>query len=417
MVKASRDFQVFAKPIGPVCNLRCDYCYYLEKKDLYSQQESWRMPDDVLERYIIQHIDASPGPIVRFSWHGGEPTVPGLDYFRRIVSLQRRHRPSGFRMVNGLQTNGTLIDEDWARFLAEEGFAVGLSLDGPPEMHDSCRLDPSGAGTHQRALRGYHLLRRHGVHCDILCVIHARNVGHPLEVYRFFKQIDASHISFLPLVQADPRTATGVSPLTPPAEAVGKFLVAVFEEWKRRDIGRIKIQLFEETAGTALGREPALCLMRPTCGDIPVVEHNGDFYCCDHFVDPGHCLGNILDVSLIELLESPAQKAFGLAKRDGLPPCCLECEVLSLCRGGCPKDRFLPVQGSENHLNYLCPAYKRFFNHCRPFLDELAALGRGGSGQLPRPPQQGVRTPPKIGRNDPCPCGSGLKYKKCCLNK
>jgi MoaA/NifB/PqqE/SkfB family radical SAM enzyme len=245
MVKASRAFQVFAKPAGSVCNLQCHYCYYLKKEDLYGKGESFRMPDDILEEYIAQHIDASSAPVISFSWHGGEPTILGLDYFRKVVALQRKHRPPGRRISNGIQTNGTLINEEWGHFLATEGFAVGISLDGPKELHDRYRVGKKQEPTHERAIRGYRLLRQHGIPPDILCVVHARNVRYPIEVYRFFKEIGASYIGFLPLVQSHP-DGGGVSDLTAPAEAFGDFLCTIFDEWLREDIGRIKVQIFEE---------------------------------------------------------------------------------------------------------------------------------------------------------------------------
>ena len=373
MVKASREFQVFVKPAGSVCNLECRYCYYLKKEDLYGKGESFRMPDDILEEYIAQHIDASSTPVIRFSWHGGEPTVLGVDYFRKVVALQRTHQPPGKRISNGIQTNGSLLDEEWCRFLAAEGFAVGVSLDGPKELHDRYRVDKRQEPTHERAMRGYKLLRQHGIPCDILCVVHAGNVRYPLEVYRFFKEIGANYVGFLPLVESRP-DRRGVSDRTAPAEAFGDFLCAIFDEWLSKDIGRVKVQIFEEAVATAFGREHALCIFRKTCGDIPVVEHNGDFFSCDHFVDAEHRLGNIRETPLVELLESPSQRAFGQAKLDGLPRFCKACEVLTMCNGGCPKDRFLRTPDGEDGLNYLCAGYKRFFTHCRPFVAELAAL-------------------------------------------
>jgi uncharacterized protein len=419
MAKASREFQVFAKPIGAVCNLDCHYCYYLKKKDLYPEGESFRMPDSVLEEYILQHIAASSGPVINFSWHGGEPILLGLDYFRTIVALQRKHQPHNQRITNGIQTNGTLLDEDWCRFLAGEGFSVGLSLDGPQEMHDRHRVTRGQNPTHKEAMRGYRLLRQHRIPCDILCVVHAGNVDHPSEVYRFFKQINARYIGFLPLVEPRGDEKGGVSHRTVPAEALGRFLCVIFDEWKSRDIERIKVQIFEEAARTAFGQEHALCIFRETCGDIPVVEHNGDFYSCDHFVDTEHRLGNIRETPLIDLLESQAQKAFGQAKLDALPRSCRTCEVLNMCHGGCPKDRILPTPDGEAKLNYLCAGYKRFFTHCQPFVRELSALWQRQSPERRVPPAETARTlaTPKAGRNDPCPCGSGRKYKKCCMGK
>ena len=431
MAKASREFQVFVKPTGSICNLDCHYCYYLKKGDLYPKGESFRMSDSLLEEYIVQHIAAAPGPVINFSWHGGEPLILGLDYFRKIVAIQRKHQPRNQRVINGIQTNGTLLDEDWCRFLAEEDFAVGLSLDGPQGMHDRYRVTQAQNPTHRDAMRGYGLLRQHRIPCDILCVVHAENVQHPIEVYRFFKQIEASYIGFLPLVEPHPDGKGGVSSRTVPAEAWGAFLCTIFDEWKSHDIERVKVQIFEEAARTAFGQEHALCIFRKTCGDIPVVEHNGDFFSCDHFVDAEHRLGNILEIPLVDLLESRAQSAFGQAKLDTLPRYCQRCEVLNMCHGGCPKDRFLDTSEGEAGLNYLCAGYKRFFTHCQPFVTELSALWHRQSSrqsrqespepfnaQLISPAQaQDGRISPKTGRNDPCPCGSGRKYKKCCLGK
>jgi uncharacterized protein len=318
-----------------------------------------------------------------------------------------------------MQTNGTLLDEDWCRFLAAEGFGVGLSLDGPQEMHDQYRVTKGQHPTHKQAMRGYRLLRQHQIPCDILCVVHAQNVQHPAQVYRFFKEIKAHYVEFLPLVEPQTDEGSVVSHRTVPAEALGDFLCTIFDEWKSQDIERIKVQIFEEAARTAFGQEHALCIFRKTCGDVPVIEHNGDFFSCDHFVNPEHRLGNIRETPLVEFLESPAQKAFGQAKWDTLPRCCQRCEVLEMCHGGCPKDRILHTPDGEAGLNYLCAGYKRFFTHCQPFITELSALWRRQSLGRQMSLVQAKSTPaiPKTGRNDPCPCGSGLKYKRCCLGK
>jgi uncharacterized protein len=378
MAKAARDFQVFAKPGGAVCNLECRYCYYLGKERLYPESRSFRMPDDLLEAYIVQHIEAAPDEIIRFSWHGGEPTVLGLDFFRKITALQGKHRPSRRTIANGLQTNGVLLDEEWGRFLAAEGFAVGLSLDGPPDMHDPYRVGKDGRPTHERAMRGYELLRKHGVPTDILCVVNAANVRFPTDVYRFFKRIGAPYVSFLPMVWPPTDIRPEAGPESVPADAWGDFLCAVFDEWVSGDIGRIKVQIFEEAARTAFNQEHSLCIFRPVCGDVPVVEHNGDFYSCDHFVDAEHRIGNILETPLSDLLESPAQRAFGQAKLKTLPRTCLKCEVRDMCNGECPKNRFLRTADGKEGMNVLCAGYRRFFNHCRPFVDEVAAAWRAG---------------------------------------
>jgi len=376
MAVASRGFQVFVKPAGAACNLACRYCYYLGKGAPVTGGGPARLPEDLLEDYIAQHVAASPDEIIRFSWHGGEPTVLGVDYFRKIVEIQRRHRPAGRTIANGMQTNGTLLDDEWGRFLAAEGFSVGLSLDGPRELHDRYRLAPDGTSSFDLAIRGYEILRRHGVPTDILCVVSVENVRCPLEVYGFFREIGASYVTFLPLVEQKTDAPGGVTPDTVPSEAWGDFLCAVFGKWVDRDIGRIKIQIVEEAARPAFGQEHSLCIFRPVCGDIPVLERNGDFYSCDHFVDETHRVGNIRETPLVELLESPAQLAFGLAKLENLPCVCRACEVLVMCNGECPKNRFAHAPDGEPGLNYLCAGYKKFFARVRPFVAEVAAEWR-----------------------------------------
>lgn len=334
------------------------------------------MPEIILEEYIVQHIEASTEPVIRFSWHGGEPTLLGLDYFRKIVALQQKHLPGNREIFNGIQTNGTLLDEQWCQFLATEDFYVGVSLDGPRKLHDRFRRSRAGKPSFSQTIRGYNLLQHYGVKTDILCVVNAHNVKHPSAVYRFFKQLNARYVSFLPLVEPEPERATGVSQHTVPSTAFGDFLCTIFDEWVNQDIGQIKIQIFEEAARTAFGLDHSLCIFRKTCGDIPVVEHNGDFYSCDHFVDIDHRLGNIIDIPLAELVESPAQRAFGQAKLDRLPHYCQQCDVRGMCNGGCPKNRFIKTPDGELGLNYLCQGYKRFFTHCKPFVDEVAAQWR-----------------------------------------
>ena len=401
MSHAARSFQVFAKPVGALCNLECRYCYYVGRQPVESGIDLLRMPEGLLEQYIAQHIAASADPVIMFSWHGGEPTLLGLGYFRMIVALQEKYRPRGKRISNGIQTNGLLLNEEWCRFLSAEHFGVGLSLDGPPDLHDAYRRTRGGAPTSTQAVRAFELLKRHRVSCDILCAVHNRNVFQPAQVYRFFRDLGAQYLGFLPVVERASNPVPG--PHTVPSEAFGEFLCAVFDEWKDRDIGRVSVQIFEEAGRTALGLEHSLCIFRRYCGDIPVVEHNGDFYSCDHFVDEQHRIGNIRQTPLAQLLESPEQRAFGQAKRNTLPLYCRKCEFLDMCNGACPKDRFIQSPDGEPGLNFLCAGYKKFFAHSRPFFRKAAALAK--SGQKPKE---------RTGRNDPCPCGSGLKYKKCC---
>ena len=377
MTAAARSFQVFVKPVGAACNLGCRYCYYLEKDSPGPERGPLRMPLDLLESYIVHHFEAAPqDEVVRFSWHGGEPTLAGLGFFQQVVSLQRRRLPPGRSFTNGLQTNGTLLDDEWGRFFAAEGFAVGLSLDGPREIHDLRRVTRDGRPTFDRALRGYEILRRHNVPVEVLCVVGAHNVGHPAEVYASFRRIGASFVTFLPLVERRTEAPGGVSADTVPAEAWGEFLCSVFDAWVGADIGRVKVQIFEEAVRTAFGLEHSLCLFRPVCGDVPVVERDGSFYSCDHFVDDAHRLGSVRETPLAELLESPSQRAFGRRKLETLSRVCRECDVLEMCHGECPKNRFARTPEGEEGLNYLCPGYKRFFRHCRPFVEAVGAEWR-----------------------------------------
>jgi uncharacterized protein len=330
------------------------------------------MPEDLLETYIVQHIDACTAPSIQFSWHGGEPTLLGLDGFRKIVSLQKQHCPQGRRIVNGIQTNGLLLDEDWCRFLAAEQFIVGLSLDGPAPLHDRYRTTSAGEPTHAHVMQAYDRLRRHGVTTECLCVVHSSNVHHPLEVYAFFRELEVPYLTFLPLVE--PLAGEGVSDRTVPADAWGEFLCAIFDAWLERDIGRVKIQIFEEAARPAFGLEHTLCIFRKTCGGVPILDCSGDVYSCDHFARPEFLLGNIRETPLARLLDSSRQQEFGRAKQTTLPRQCLNCAVLDMCNGGCPKDRILSTPDGESGLDYLCAGYLRFFMHCRPFVSALAHI-------------------------------------------
>ena len=368
------DFQVFVKPVGASCNLDCTYCYYLDKSELFADSGLHRMADDLLEMYIIQHIQASTEPTIFFSWHGGEPTLAGLDYFRRITKIQKKYLPAKRIALNGIQTNGTLLNEEWCQFLKKENFIVGISIDGPEEFHSVNRVRRDGQSSFNEVVRGCHLLKTYEIPNEILCVVNSVNVNFPLEVYRFFKSLKAEFITFLPLVERLTSGGKAVSERTVPAKAFGTFLCAIFDEWKTSDIGTVKIQIFEEALRTAFGTEHSLCIFKPACGRVPVVERNGDFYSCDHFVDPAHHIGNIRQRSLLEMLESPQQKSFGQAKLDILPDLCLKCEVREMCNGACPKDRFINTPDGHSGLNYLCEGYKLFFNHCKPFVEEVAEV-------------------------------------------
>lgn len=371
--------QIFAKPGGAICNLDCRYCYYLEKASLFPESGPVRMVEDLLEAYIVQHLAAAGGGEVRFSWHGGEPTLLGLDYFRTIVALEKKHAPPHTPVFNALVTNGTLIDETWCRFLAQEGFAVGLSMDGPQDLHDAYRWTRGRKPTHALVMRAYELLRKHRVPLDLLCVVHDRNVRQPRRVYRFFKEIGATYIGFLPLVERRSDLPRGISRETVPGRAFGSFLITVFDEWVRNDIGRIMVQTFDEAARPMRAMEHSLCVFRERCGQVPVLEHNGDIYACDHFVDSEHHLGNIRHTPLFDLVTSPAQRRFGEEKWNRLPRYCRECAVRPMCNGGCPKDRILQTPYGEPGLNYLCRGFKAFFTHARPTLEKLVPLWKSGA--------------------------------------
>ena len=374
MTSEIREFQVFVKPAGARCNLSCSYCYYLDKGFLNPGSPSGCMNDEVLELYIRQHIEATTGREIIFSWHGGEPTLAGLEFFRKAIRYQKKYKPADRVIINGIQTNATLLTEEWGIFLKQENFFAGVSLDGPEKYHNLLRRDRHHKLTYQRVLRGLEIIRKHEIPFEILVVISDANVHAPLELYHFLKETGTAFITFLPLVEKD---ASGIKAATPrsvrPSD-FGRFLAAVFDEWLEKDIGAVKVQIFEEALRDAFSQEHTLCIFRKECGAVPVVEMNGDFYSCDHYVDPDHRIGNIGEKSLAEMLDDPRQRTFGQNKRTALPRYCLECEVLSMCNGECPKNRFIVTPAGEEGLNYLCEGYRYFFNHCRPFIDEVARV-------------------------------------------
>jgi uncharacterized protein len=369
-----REFQVFTKPAGPTCNLDCAYCYYLDKSVLFVTDKVFHMSEEILETYIRQHIEACTEPVITFSWHGGEPLRAGLDFYRKAVKLQKKYNRSGRRIINGVQTNGTLVNPEWCSFFAGEQFMIGISLDGPESLHDLFRVTRDGKPTFKKVIRGYDLLVMHGIDPEILCVVNAENVKYPMEVYRFFRQLGAPFLTFIPLVEKQGGNPVTVSPRSVTSSAFGDFLCTIFDAWVQHDIGEVKIQIFEEAARTAFGQEHTLCIFKPVCGGVPVVEHNGDFFSCDHYVTREHCLGNIREVTLAGLLDDERQRAFGWAKWNKLPRYCLDCEVRDMCHGECPKNRFILTPDGEPGLNYLCAGYKTFFNHCRPFVEAVAGV-------------------------------------------
>jgi len=405
----ARPFSVMAKPVGSHCNLRCSYCYYLETPTSLP-----RMPDETLERFIAQYIAANPGPEIGFVWHGGEPTLAGLDFYRRVVELQRRHLPDGWACWNNLQTNGVLLDDEWCTFLANEKFDVGLSIDGTGWIHDQHRPDPRGHGSYRAAADAITRLQGHGISPDLLCTVTSTTAAHAVEVYRALRDFGTGWVQFIPIVRRD---GHGVTPDSVSGRAYGDFLNIVFDEWVLHDLGRLDVQLFAETARTLTGGAPGLCWLAPTCGRVLVVEADGGVYSCDHFVDPGHRLGDIESADLGVLANSPAQDAFGRAKRDLLPGRCRGCPWLALCNGGCPKDRFAMTADGEPGLNHLCEGLDAFFAHAVPELSRVGQMTQRGAAPatiMASLRESRLAVWRGVGRNDPCPCGSGRKSKQCC---
>jgi uncharacterized protein len=431
-------FHLLAKPSGSTCNIDCTYCFFLSKEALYPNQKS-RMSDETLEAYIRQLLESHRTPKVTVAWQGGEPTLMRLEFFERAVELVQKYRKPGQDVEHTFQTNGILLDDDWCAFFKKHDFLVGLSVDGPRELHDENRVDRGGRGTFDRVMQGWRALVRHGVAFNILCTVNAANEKLGRNVYCFFRdELGATWMQFIPVVErATEQTidaanlgwrnrAGGARPLytqtgnrvtnrSVGSEQYGRFLVDIFEEWVRRDVGRIYVQLFDVTLEAYFGRH-RLCIHAPTCGYGPALEHNGDLYSCDHFVEPRYRLGNIHETHLQTLVASPEQRKFGQDKRDTLTAQCRRCEVRPLCNGGCPKDRFALSRDGEPGQNYLCPGLELFFTHTRPAMQAMARLF-----QQNRPPADVMAAvaedDAKRGAYQPCPCGSGRKFRFCHGNR
>ena len=405
-------FHVLAKPSGPICNLDCEYCFFLSKEELYPG-DRFRMADDVLETYIRQLIESQLAPELTIAWQGGEPTLMGVDFFRRAMAFVEQHRRPGQTIHHTIQTNGTLLTDEWCAFLREHRFLVGISIDGPPELHDAYRVDKKGNPTFERVVRGLDLLKEHGVEWNVLCTVNAANQERPVDVYQFFRdELGAQHVQLIPIVERENDTGfqegDTVTDRSVDPDAWGRFLIGVFDEWLRHDVGTVFVQMFDAALASWVGAPANLCIFSETCGDAVALEHNGDLYSCDHFVEPEHLVGNIMQTHMVELMASPQQRAFGAAKRDTLPRYCLECDVRFACNGECPKNRFTTTPDGEPGLNYLCSGYQAFFTHVdgpmRLMRDRLRAGGFADEvmGVLANAP-----------RNEPCPCSSGRKAKHC----
>jgi len=372
---AKPSFVVMAKPVGSRCNMRCSYCYYLSRDQYSSHPVQTVMTDRMLERLIRDTIKASPGPVVSFVWHGGEPTLAGLDFYRRAVQLQNRYLPRGFKVWNNLQTNGLLLNDEWAAFLAENRFDVGLSIDGMQAVHDENRHDLGGAGTFERVKKAAACLKKAGILPDLLCTVNAATVQHPDEVYETLCSLGTGWVQFIPIVVRD---GDALSPLSVTAEAYGAFLIRMFDLWITHDLGKTDIQLFAEMARIMTGAKPTLCMISETCGRALVAEEDGSVYACDHFVDPDHRIGNFMEQPIGQLAALPFQTAFGRSKKTELTAQCRRCPYLKYCGGGCLKDRFALSDEGEAGQYVLCDGLRVFFSHAEPLLKEMMALSRQG---------------------------------------
>ena len=435
MPQAPQSFHVMAKPTGATCNLDCEYCFFLSKEMLYPGSR-FRMATDLLETYIRQLIESQPNaPEIIMAWQGGEPTMMGLDFFRHAVELQATYAKPGQPIRNTLQTNGTLLNDEWGEFLSQHEFLVGISIDGPRELHDRYRVDKGGKPTYDRVIRGLDILKAHGVEWNVLTTVHATNGDHGRYVYTFLRdELGADFVQFIPIIERATSESLPIAnngwgdgvlgrPLyiqdgslvthrSVTAAQYGAFMIDVFEEWVRHDIGTVFVQLFDTTLTHFYGAPGGMCVHAETCGTLLAIEHNGDLYSCDHYVEPDYLLGNIKDTPMLDLIVLPQQVKFGLDKRDTLTKYCRDCDVRFACNGGCPKDRFIETPDGEPGLHYLCAGYKGFFRHvCEP-MAQMSQLLR--AGRAPAELMDGYsRQDAQRLRNSPCPCGNGRKWKKC----
>ena len=410
------DFVVMAKPVGSLCNMRCSYCHYLGADNGAAPMVP--MTDQVLEAFIKNYIESVAGPVVSFTWHGGEPTLAGISFFERVVTLQKKYCPEGWEIWNNLQTNGLLIDDAWTDFLIREHFDVGISIDGAGWLHDLHRKDAGGQGTYERICQAVRRLQAVGIQPDLLCTVSAETARAGAETYRALRELGTGWMQFIPIVERDEAgqlTQESVSP-----EGYGEFLKDVFAQWFFHDLDTQGVQFFNETAAALAGNAPRLCNMRRTCGDVIVVERDGLVYACDHFVDQRHLLGSVLNDSLSELVLGEKQRLFGEAKLSGLTEECRSCPYLNVCGGGCLKHRSVQNLTGEPGHNYLCAGLRAFFDYAVPLFRRAMTLSREGknAGQV-----MGIITQEqrklwsRVSRNDPCLCGSGKKAKNCCLKR
>lgn len=379
----AKPLYVMLKPAGAHCNLACKYCYYLEKNKLYPTAQRHLMSDEILELFTREYIEAQTMNQVLFTWHGGEPLLRSIDFYRKALSLQQKYA-GGRRIDNVIQTNGTLLTDEWCEFFAQNHWLVGISIDGPQPDHDHYRLTAAGKPSWQKVMQGIKLLKKHGVEWNAMAVVNAYNVNHPLEFYRFFKENGCQFLQFTPIVERltrheDGRTLASLadkdeislSEASVAPEQWGYFLCAIFDEWVRKDVGKIFVEIFDCTLANWMGISPGICAYSKECGHAGVMEHNGDVYSCDHFVFPEYKLGNIRDHSLIDMLYGEQQQEFSRLKHSSLPRQCKECDMEFACHGECPKNRFMKDKYGDSGLNYLCPGYYHYYQHVAPYMDYM----------------------------------------------
>lgn len=379
----AKPLYVMLKPAGAHCNLACKYCYYLEKNKLYPTAQRHLMSDEMLEQFTREYIEAQTMSQVLFTWHGGEPLLRSIDFYRKALSLQQKYA-GGRRIDNVIQTNGTLLTDEWCEFFAQKHWLVGISIDGPQPDHDHYRLTAAGKPSWQKVMQGIKLLKKHGVEWNAMAVVNAYNANHPLEFYRFFKENGCQFLQFTPIVERltrheDGRTLASLadkdeislSEASVAPEQWGYFLCAIFDEWVRKDVGKIFVEIFDCTLANWMGISPGICAYSKECGHAGVMEHNGDVYSCDHFVFPEYKLGNIRDHSLIDMLYGEQQQEFSRLKHSSLPRQCKECDMEFACHGECPKNRFMKDKYGDSGLNYLCPGYYHYYQHVAPYMDYM----------------------------------------------
>lgn len=379
----AKPLYVMLKPAGAHCNLACKYCYYLEKNKLYPTAQRHLMSDEMLEQFTREYIEAQTMNQVLFTWHGGEPLLRSIDFYRKALSLQQKYG-GGRRIDNVIQTNGTLLTDEWCEFFAQNHWLVGISIDGPQPYHDHYRLTAAGKPSWQKVMQGIKLLKKHGVEWNAMAVVNAYNANHPLEFYRFFKENGCQFLQFTPIVERQTRHEDGrtlasladkneipLSEASVTPEQWGYFLCAIFDEWVRKDVGKIFVEIFDCTLANWMGISPGICAYSKECGHAGVMEHNGDVYSCDHFVFPEYKLGNIRDHSLIYMLYGEQQQEFSRLKHSSLPRQCKECDMEFACHGECPKNRFMKDKYGDSGLNYLCPGYYHYYQHVAPYMDYM----------------------------------------------